>query len=868
MNKHKLNRIFFCFIYLLALLSCKNEQNSLWVETEEGFLVYIRPSSDNCIYSWQGDTFENVVNGKGELLVFDSLGNVSLEQIEAYYGAFDDKLIKTTKNGGKYIGSLDDDNNLSGFGVLIENGNLLVGSFEHGKPNGELKQYKEGKLFYDGYWKLGSFDGDGVLYKQDGTVIRGLWENNKLISSNVDVELPSGRYFGNVKDGKPSSYGEMYYLNGSRYVGYWENGYWSGEGYYVSPSDSINGEWFAGKLNGHAFVSTQDFSYDGDWISNAPDGFGIVVFPDSTYYDGAWENGRRNGYGGLVASNGDKYFGDWENDLFNGQGSYEFSNGDYYVGEWEEGLQNGEGKYVSDLFTYVGSWKDGWMNGNGTIQYANGDVYEGNFVENERYGEGVYQFANGHVYEGEFVDNKFHGLGKFYFNDGSIYEGEFFEGKIDGDGTLVLVIEEDTLAITANWDGSGQLPKFASLLFSNGDLYEGELVDGHPTDNGTWTNIQEEEESRFVKVIKNANEYYKSHRETINKAVIITSAAIVAVAVVATGGATLVAAAPVAKVLATVATVATTTSSVINVVDAGVSIASASLDGDWTTTAMEVGFNAAFIAIPHVAPLLKNPARKACVLLSKSARTVLKPVRTNMVNISKSEAFRKIVTITKKDGTLQKTARNASKKKVKEVAKKSGTNYLKRAINKSLLQKEVNEILDKGPIKLSKKNLSALLENPNYLRAYIKTYTGKSRNFQEFFIRLSMGSKEQVKLLMENETIKQYVDKSIRAGGGYHEWLMVRNYTDFLTNPKWGDDGPYLSIALTRLVQRTNLVLFKTGGGHGSTGSTIFHNGLAKVIWQCSSKEELLQNIRKYAKEQLTDESYKEFEQIFIKVLS
>ena len=121
---------------------------------------------------------------------------------------------------------------------------------------------------------------------------------------------------------------------------------------------------------------------------------------------------------------------------------------------------------------------------------------------------------------------------------------------------------------------------------------------------------------------------------------------------------------------------------------------------------------------------------------------------------------------------------------------------------------------------------------------------------------------------MDDPQIKKLVEKRIRAGGGYHEWLMTKNYKDFLTNPKWGEDGPYLSMALTRLVQRTNLVLFKTGGGHGMGGSTVFHNGLAKVISQCSSKEELLVNVRKYAKEQLTVESYKEFEQILISVLS
>ena len=871
MNKfHWLNRIIICFIALLALLSCNNEKRSgLWLQTENGSLVYVRPFSDNCSYSWQGTTFENVAHGKGQLSIFDSIGKVSTEQVEAYYGAVDKDLVKSTKGGGNYVGSLDAEDNMSGFGVLVENDNLFIGNFVQGKPDGELKQHKEGKLYYEGHWKNGNFDGEGTLYKKDGSISSGIWENNRLVSSRVDVELPSGRYVGNIKDGKPSSYGEMYYNNGGKYVGQWEEGQWSGEGCYVSSSDSINGEWKDGKLNGYASVSTHDFFYEGDWIDNTPNGFGFVVFSDSSYYDGAWENGHRSGYGGLIVSNGDKYFGDFENDLFNGFGSYEFSNGDYYEGEWKDGLQNGDGKYVSEQYTYVGNWEEGWMNEKGLVQFQNGDIYEGNFVENERYGEGVYQFANGNVYEGEFVDNRFHGLGRFSFNDGSVYEGEFFEGKIDGDGTLILVMEDDTLAITANWDGSDQFPKYASLLFSNGDLYEGEIVDGQPTNNGTWTNVKEEEESGFVKSVKNANEYYKAHRETINKAVMITSAALVVVAVVATGGAALVAAPGVAGALTTISTVATVTSTAINIVDAGVSIASASIDGDWVTAATEVGINVAFIAAPK---LLKKPARKLGVLLSNTAKTALKPLRTSIVKISKSKTFKKIVTVTKKDGFLQKTVGKASKKGIRETLKKPvkkfESKYLANLIKKSVLQKEVNKILAKGPIKLSKKELSELLKHPEYLRSYIATYTGNSKNYQEFFIRLSKGSKEQVIAILDDPQIKKLVEKRIRAGGGYHEWLMTKNYKDFLTNPKWGEDGPYLSMALTRLVQRTNLVLFKTGGGHGMGGSTVFHNGLAKVISQCSSKEDLLVNVRKYAKEQLKEESYKEFEQILIKVLS
>ena len=82
---------------------------------------------------------------------------------------------------------------------------------------------------------------------------------------------------------------------------------------------------------------------------------------------------------------------------------------------------------------------------------------------------------------------------------------------------------------------------------------------------------------------------------------------------------------------------------------------------------------------------------------------------------------------------------------------------------------------------------------------------------------------------------------------------------------------------ITRLVNlfvcRTSLlVLFKKGGGHvssklaNSSASAKFHNDLAELISKCNSKEEILITIKKYAKETLTSESYKEFVDIFNKV--
>lgn len=197
--------------------------------------------------------------------------------------------------------------------------------------------------------------------------------------------------------------------------------------------------------------------------------------------------------------------------------------------------------------------------------------------------------------------------------------------------------------------------------------------------------------------------------------------------------------------------------------------------------------------------------------------------------------------------------------------------YLSSKIKKTLLYKELQAILAKGPIVLSDKELKYLLANPKQLRVFIKQYAGDKKNFQEFFIRLAMGNKKQAECLLDNHEIKEYLKKAIRLSGegGMHEWLMTKNFKDFLINPKWGKDGSFLALSLTKLVQKTENVIFKTGGGHVSSSrrpsaaSVAFHNGLSDVISKCSSKEEVFVAVKRYAKENLSKESYKEFVAIF-----
>ena len=890
----------FMFILLLCQ-SCSSTRQHNWVTDDNSGLLIWTGIQDSCVsYRWEGSSFDKVIHGKGVLSIYESNHLISTDTIEAYYGVIKSIDIYKLEDGSKYIGKIQDDL-FEGFGVYQEDNDLYIGHFSESKPNGHLNWYKNGKLYYSGRWENGVFQGEGTLYREDGSIKKGTWENGKLVQTYLKNQTAEGFYEGYVLNGKPDGIGSMLYNDSSRYEGSWSNGEWSGNGTYYTKTDTLAGEFEDGKLNGIGIYKTQDFSYDGDWLDNKPDGIGYAVASDSSFYSGNWSEGKRNGYGDMMFSNGDSYFGSWTDNQFDGIGTYTYAqNGDSYYGEWKNGLQNGLGTYKANDFEYTGNWEEGWINGEGRITYANKDFYEGRFVENERYGVGYYQFNNGNSYEGEFVDGKFNGLGIFRFADGNVYEGEFQDGKIKGDGTLYYIEGNDTIAITARWDGSNQFPKQASVLFGNGDLYEGELINGFPTENGVWTTAKEREngESTIAYSLNRANEFYKKHKDTWNKVVKYTSIALTVVEVAApVVGTVLIATgvgAPIGGTLIAAGKVAGVANIAINTADAAIASTSSGIDaynaiqnGDNPSVALknlgtEVAMNAAFIAAPKA--LKKLPIRKAKVLLSASAKSVRNVANSSLVTLSRKKTFGRMIKITKEtSGTLQKsvsksTPAQMAKNLASSAKKKFESAYLASVLPKTLIYKRLQQIKAKGPLKLKKKDFDYLMQNADKanLKSIIRAYTGSENNFLEFFIRLADGDKKQVIQILEQPKIKTYINSAIRSAkgeGGYHEWLMTKNFRSFLLDDKWGEDGYFLAIALTELTQKTRNVNFKVGGGHPSSGranssvSARFHNGLAEVIDKCNTKEELFVNVRAYAKEVLTEEAYKDFNEIFKNVL-
>ena len=612
-----------CFVILCAN-SCSLRPDLLWSKANDGILLWISSSDTIKSFSWKGEVIDNIPNGSGILSIVDKNGHKTDSKVDMFYGAQSIEDVVVMDDGSRYVGAIINDR-MEGFGALVKADELYIGYFHDSKPDGFLKLYKKGKLYYEGYWEAGAFNGEGTLYKEDGSIKTGDWVAGRLSQTLVDAQLPQGHFCGYVRDGEPDGLGKMDYANGTSYQGKWKTGLWEGEGLYISDNDSVYGIWEKGKINGDAICRTPNLYFEGTFVDNVPMGVGNLAQSDGSYYSGFWLDGKREGNGDMIFPNGDSYTGEWVNNKFDGFGVYEYAAAKaVYQGEWSGGLQNGNGFYKCPQFSYNGQWDKGWMDGDGVLTFSNGDRYEGTVHENIIDGIGSYNFANGNWYEGEFVNGKMNGLGVFQFKKGDRFEGEFYDGKIYGDGTMYLVGDKGTVSITGFWPKDGSFPKEASILFENGDLYEGPLNNGAPTQEGTWMS-GEERQQRLDKVnnstLHKANELYKKHRETINWCLTGVSAIVTAVEV---ASASTVIGAPIAAFAHGV-------NVAINVVDASMAIASAGIDvmennqlGADNTEAIqnlttEVAMNAAFVLVPKVAKVAVKPLKTGVKYITRSS---------------------------------------------------------------------------------------------------------------------------------------------------------------------------------------------------------------------------------------------------------
>lgn len=132
---------------------------------------------------------------------------------------------------------------------------------------------------------------------------------------------------------------------------------------------------------------------DGSWYlgqiaDSLFNGFGKMVYADSTIYEGEWKDGLWEGKGHIQYPDGDSYNGQFSGHEFNGYGTYRYSDGAVYEGEWENGM----------------------FNGSGTMNYADGSIYAGEWSNDKKHGVGVlYESETGLLLKGEFMNDYFTG---------------------------------------------------------------------------------------------------------------------------------------------------------------------------------------------------------------------------------------------------------------------------------------------------------------------------------------------------------------------------------------------------------------------------------------------------------------------------
>jgi len=841
-------------------------------------------TGDLYIGEGSGKNQKKLPNGKGVLFKKNQnvyVGNFKNGKIEGFASRYK---IDNKKNQLIYKGNFKN-NVYEGEGELFENGNLVYkGKFAKGKREGEGIEYQNSFAFIGNFTK----DEKNGLFKIEGHNINRevSFKNNIPEISNAKVSYQSGVEWQGELDNRlnPTNEGKVIYPNGDFYEGEVENNRRDGFGKFTSDFVSYEGEWVEDKCSGYGdAVFGDDWFYSGSWNENAFDGFGVLN-AGNYKYSGDWKNGKKDGYGTLIIQDA-RFDGQFKDDKINGEGTISYPNGDFYSGEWVDSHQEGYGEYFwKDGTAYFGDWEDDAQNGEGTLYLSNGDIYsgdfedgkydgkgvfihksgdkyEGSFKNNLKSGKGRYYFANGDFYEGDFFKDKIEGTGKLNFKNGNYYEGKFKSGIMNGTGSLYMLEENNSYSVlTSNyWKGS-TFPTKGTIVFSNGDEFSGILKDGKPTEEGVWRRNGEKTKQ------EKAYRFYKENEETIKSIVSTTQLVLAGVSIAGdiVGAVALVPCPPLAGVAFAVSKVA--------------DIANASISG---------------LSIIVGTSVLVRESSDAKVIndkeeISRLRKEYFKEQIWNVADVALtfgSMAFKsikagKIGKATK----VGKSTRTAYKSKygVEAISKLGGkipdaksVRIAKRSklVNLDRLNNKVVSMRAKGKITLSKKEIEWIKKSPKVnLRAMIKSKTGKKtfgEGFQEFFIRLSDGDSKQVAQLMDIPEIKKTVNKAIRGGGGVHEWLMTKNYTDFLTNAKWGDDGAVISLALTDLVQDTRSVAFKNGGTHfDKMNSGKFHQGLAKVIDSSNSADDLLKNVKKYAEGALTKESFEGFMEIFERCFS
>ena len=115
-------------VVMITVSACSESLGSQWVRTTDGTLFWASSVDTTMSFSWNGESFDSVANGKGTLSGVDSEGNSLTQQFNMFYGASSIEDIVSMDDGSRFVGGtssklyfLSSVNYVNGgFGVILK----------------------------------------------------------------------------------------------------------------------------------------------------------------------------------------------------------------------------------------------------------------------------------------------------------------------------------------------------------------------------------------------------------------------------------------------------------------------------------------------------------------------------------------------------------------------------------------------------------------------------------------------------------------------------------------------------------------------------------------------------------------------------
>ncbi|ESQ27346.1 hypothetical protein EUTSA_v10018171mg [Eutrema salsugineum] len=172
----------------------------------------------------------------------------------------------------------------------LPNGDLYMGTFSGGFPNGSGKYLWKDGCMYEGEWKRGKASGKGKFSWPSGATYEGEFKSGRMEGFGTFIGADGDTYRGSWVADRKQGHGQKRYANGDFYEGTWRRNLQDGRGRYV---------W----LNGN--------QYTGEWRNGVICGKGVLAWPNGNRYEGQWENGVPKGGGVFTWADGSSWIGSW-----------------------------------------------------------------------------------------------------------------------------------------------------------------------------------------------------------------------------------------------------------------------------------------------------------------------------------------------------------------------------------------------------------------------------------------------------------------------------------------------------------------------------------------------------------------------------